>query len=128
MLNISPYLSSMKDFAHSKVSNTATLCCHKGLVSTYGEGGPTKWENCGSETFYAPSQNSVKISAPPSFKGWKLLHLPFSMAKTPPPPPFGRGKPSLAPPPLHRSYFVAAPPLPIISDQYVHSLVVILQQ
>ena len=37
----------------------------KGLVINYGEGGATKWENRGSETFCAPPQDRVKLFAPP---------------------------------------------------------------
>ena len=44
---------------------------NKGLVINYGEGGATKWENRGSETFCAPP-----------FKDWKLLAPPYNMAKT----------------------------------------------
>ena len=39
----------------------------KGLVINYGEGGATKWENHGSETFCAP----------PPFKEWKLFVTPL---------------------------------------------------
>ena len=35
-------------------------------------GGATKWENRGSETFAPPSQDRVKLFAPPPFKVWKL--------------------------------------------------------
>ena len=38
----------------------------KGLVINYGEGGATKWENRGSETFCAtPSRQGKTFRAPP---------------------------------------------------------------
>ena len=90
-----------------------------------GRGGATKWENCGSETFWAPHpQNRV----PPPFNMAKTLSYLYCIKTTPklcvpPPPPtfsmaktfsaphFHRGKTSHAPP----SRFVA--PLSIIIDQ-----------
>ena len=49
-----------------------TLEKAKGLVINYGEGGATKWENRGSETFCAtPSRQGKTFRAPP-FKEWKL--------------------------------------------------------
>ena len=50
---------------------------HKGLVINYGEGGATKWENRGSETFCAtPSRQGKTLRAPP-FKEWKLYAPPL---------------------------------------------------
>ena len=41
----------------------------KGLVINYGEGGATKWENRGSETFCAtPSRQGKTFHAPPFTK------------------------------------------------------------
>ena len=55
----------------------------KGLVINYGEGGATKWENRGPETFCAhPSRQGKTFRAPPPFKEWKLYALPYNMAKT----------------------------------------------
>ena len=40
----------------------------KGLVINYGEGGATKWQNRGSETFCAPpSRQGKTFRAPPPF-------------------------------------------------------------
>ena len=51
-------------------------CLSKGLVINYGEGGATKWENRGSETFCAtPSRQGKTFRAPP-FKEWKLYAPP----------------------------------------------------
>ena len=47
---------------------------YKGLVINYGEGGATKWENRGSETFCAPPPQT--FHAPP-FKEWKLFVPPL---------------------------------------------------
>ena len=54
----------------------------KGLVINYGEGGATKWENRGSETFCAPPQDKVKLFAPPLLKSGNLTRPPYNMAKT----------------------------------------------
>ena len=43
----------------------------KGLVINYGEGGATKWENRGSETFCAPPLRQGKTFRAPPFKEWK---------------------------------------------------------
>ena len=52
------------------LDNVANWC--KGLVINYGEGGATKWENRGSETFCAtPSRQGKTFRAPP-FKEWKV--------------------------------------------------------
>ena len=49
----------------------------KGLVINYGEGGATKWENRGSETFCAtPSRQGKTFRAPP-LKDWKLYAPPL---------------------------------------------------
>ena len=49
----------------------------KGLVINYGEGGATKWENRGSETFCAtPSRQGKTFRAPP-LKEWKLYAPPL---------------------------------------------------
>ena len=51
---------------------------YKGLVINYGEGGATKWENRGSETFYAPpSRQGKTFRAPPPFKERKVLAPPL---------------------------------------------------
>ena len=53
------------------------LCTLKGLVINYGEGGATKLENRGSETFCAtPSRQGKTFRAPP-FKEWKLYAPPL---------------------------------------------------
>ena len=52
----------------------------KGLVINYGEGGATKWEKRGSETFCAPPQDRVKLFAPPLLKSGNLSRLPYNMA------------------------------------------------
>ena len=39
----------------------------KGLVINYGEGGATKWENRGSETFCAPPSRQGKTFRAPPF-------------------------------------------------------------
>ena len=51
----------------------------KGLVINYGEGGATKWENCGSETFCPPPppQDRVKLFAPPLLKSGNITHPPL---------------------------------------------------
>ena len=48
----------------------------KGLVINYGEGGATKWENRGSETFCAPPSRQGKTFRAPPFKEWKLFVPP----------------------------------------------------
>ena len=108
----------------------------KGLVINYGEGGATKWENRGSETFCGPPppQDSVKLFAPPLLISGNFTRPPYNMAKTssyrvkttpklfvPPPPSewlklflpplFVRVKLHVTPLPF------CSPPLPIISDQ-----------
>ena len=45
----------------------------KGLVINYGEGGATKWENRGSETYCAPPSRQGKTFHAPPFKEWKLF-------------------------------------------------------
>ena len=98
----------------------------KGLVINYGEGGATKWENRGSETFCTPPLKTEQNFSRHPFKEWKLFASPINMSKTSsysvkttpklfvPPlqhslksfrPPFSRGKTSRAPP----SRFVAPP-------------------
>ena len=54
----------------------------RGLVINYGEGGATKWENRGSETFCAPPSRQGKTFCAPPFKDWKLFAPPYNMAKT----------------------------------------------
>ena len=49
----------------------------KGLVINYGEGGATKWENRGSETFCAPPSRQGKTFRAPPFKEWKLFVTPL---------------------------------------------------
>ena len=50
----------------------------KGLVINYGEGGATKWENRGCETFCAPPppQDRVKLIAPPLLKSGNFSSPP----------------------------------------------------
>ena len=52
------------------------VSCNKGLVINYGEGGATKWENRGSETFCAPPSRQGKTFSAPPFKEWKLFAPP----------------------------------------------------
>ena len=62
MNGLSPYFLRMRGS-----SGDALVAgeCTKGLVINYGEGGTTKWENCGSESFCAPPpQDRVKLFAP----------------------------------------------------------------
>ena len=55
----------------------------KGLVINYGEGGATKWENRGSETFCAtPSRQGKTFRAPPLKSGNFTRPPPYNMAKT----------------------------------------------
>ena len=49
----------------------------KGLVINYGEGGATKWENRGSETFCAPPSRQGKTFHAPHFQEWKLFVPPL---------------------------------------------------
>ena len=51
----------------------------KGLVINYGEGGATKWENRGSETFCAPPSRQGKTFRAPPFKEWKLYAPPHTI-------------------------------------------------
>ena len=82
--------------------------------------GAIKWENRGSETFCAPSQDRGKLFAPPPLLKSGNLLPPFNMTKTPVlkllqnfvwPPPFSMAKTSHAPLPF------CSPLLPVISDQ-----------
>ena len=56
---------------------STTFCLLRDWSLITGRGGATKWENRGSETFCAPPQDSVKLSAPPPFKEWKLSAPPL---------------------------------------------------
>ena len=49
----------------------------KGLVINYGEGGATKWENRGSETFCATPSRQGKTFRTPPLKEWKLYAPPL---------------------------------------------------
>ena len=92
--------------------------------------GSTKWENRGSKTFCAPTQDRVKLFVPPPpfIKEWKLVVPPFNMATTLSyrvnlPQNCLYPQHSLNPfrSPFHRGKISHAPPLPIISDQSLNS-------
>ena len=68
---------------HTHIHFRRTPKLHKGLVINYGEGGATKWENRGSETFCAPPQDRVKLFAPPLLKSGNFSRPPYNMATTP---------------------------------------------
>ena len=73
-------VSSFTSIIHSKIMRHIEQFCGKKLISNtiwLGRGGPTKWENCGSETFCAPPSRQAKNVHAPPFKEWKLFVPPI---------------------------------------------------
>ena len=62
----------------------AKLVRDRELITVREGGGPTKWENGGSETFYAPPKDRVHICVPPQplLKSGNFLRPASHMAKT----------------------------------------------
>ena len=103
----------------------------KGLVINYGEGGLQNGKIAGPKLVPPPPQDRVKLFAPPLLKSGNFSRLPYNMALTyklvVPPlqhgsnfvrPPLFIGVKLHVPPP---SRFVAPPPIPVISDQFLNT-------
>ena len=91
------------------ISRYVAACFVKGLVINCGDGGATKWENRGCETFCA--HDRVKLFVPSLLKSENFLRSPFKVARTnysktccaprpPPLPPYSAWLKHFLPPPL----------------------------